>query len=72
MLAIRLGRALVVNDNDFGVFFYNFSAVLPLIDIAVPARLGWPATSTHVVATDHRQLPCCFCIHKSALSWSAG
>ena len=65
MLAMRLGRAVALHDTDlaarhglhdadFGTVLYNFSAVLPLIDIRVPARLGWPTASTRVVATDHR------------------
>ncbi len=54
MLAVRLGRAAVLHDTDHGVVLYNLSAVIPWIDVAVPARLGWPTVSTLVIATDHR------------------
>ena len=61
ILAVHLGRAAVLHDTDFGVVLYNFSSVLPFIDVGVPARLGWPAVSTRVIATDHRSI----CKHRN-------
>ena len=51
----------MLHDTDFGVVLYNFSSVLPFIDVGVPARLGWPAVSTRVIATDHRSI----CKHRN-------
>ena len=52
MLALRLGRALIINEENEVV--YALTSVLPLISPDVAARLGWPHRSTKIIATDHR------------------
>jgi len=52
MVALRLGRALVLSEGN--EVEYDFTSVLPLMSADVPSSLGWPARSTKAIATDHR------------------